>query len=106
MSVAPKPEPRLRTVVPVFPIAMAVAWILQTFLGGGDPLVELWRPLLFTAVGAGLITGAAWIAGRGRPMTILVGGLFILLFLKAWPLLGAVLAVAIWRGALVIMRRR
>jgi hypothetical protein len=85
---------------------MAIAWILQSFLGGGDPLVELWRPLVVTAVGATIISGAAWIAGRRRPMPILVAGLFVLLFLKAWPLLGAILAVAIWRAALAFMRHR
>jgi hypothetical protein len=104
MSVSPKPEPRLARAAPIFPIAMGIAWILQSFLGGGDPLVELWRPLAITAVGTGLITGVAWIAGRGRPLPILVAGVFSLLFLKAWPLLGAVLAIVIWRLALGFLR--
>jgi hypothetical protein len=106
MSVAPKSNPHPASVAPIFPIAMAVAWVLQAFLGGGDPLVELWRPLLITAAATGLLSAAAWIAGHGRPLPILVVGLLGLLFLKAWPLLGAVLAVVIWRAALAFMRRR
>jgi sulfatase-like protein len=85
---------------------MAIAWILQSFMGGGDPLAELWRPLLITAAATGLLSGAAWIAGRGRALPVLVVGLFALLLLKAWPLLGAVLAIGIWRGALSFLRRR
>jgi hypothetical protein len=106
MSVAPKPEPHPASVAPIFPIAMAAAWILQAFLGGGDPLVELWRPLLFTSAAVGLTTGAAWIAGRGRQLPLVVVGLLVLLFLKAWPLFGAVLAVALWRAALALIRHR
>jgi hypothetical protein len=106
MSVAPEPNPHPASVAPIFPIAMAVAWVLQMFLGGGDPLVELWRPLLITAAATALISGATWVAGRGRPLPILVVGLLGLLFLKAWPLLGVILAVAIWRAALAFMRRR
>ena len=63
MSVASKPNPHLASVAPIFPIAMAIAWILQTFLGGGDPLVELWRPLLITAAATGLLSGGLGLWG-------------------------------------------
>ena len=105
MSVSPKPEPHPASVAPIFPIAMAAAWILQAFLGSGDPLPHLWRPLIVTTLAAAAVTGIVWVAGRHRPLPMLVAGLFVLLVLKAWPLLGAVLAIVIWRGALSVMRR-
>jgi hypothetical protein len=105
MDVASKPESHPATVAPIFPVAMAAAWILQAFLGSGDPLPHVWRPLIITVVGATVITGIVWFAARRRPVPSLVAGLFVLLVLKAWPLLGAVLAIVIWRGALSLMRR-
>ena len=106
MSVAPKPEPRTSSVAPIFPVAMAVAWILEAFLASGDPLPYLWRPLLITTAAAVLITGAAWALGGGRPVPQLIIGLGLLVFLKAWPLVGAVMAVLLWRLVVDALRRR
>jgi hypothetical protein len=106
MSVAPKPEPHRATVAPIFPIATAAAWIIEAFVSGGDPLPHLWRPLLIATISAAGITLVAWLAGRRRATPVLLAGVFVLLFLKAWPLLGAALAVAIWRAALAFLRRR
>jgi hypothetical protein len=96
------PEP---VAAPIFPIVMAVAWILEAFAGSGDPLPHLWRPLILTALLVGAITGVIWLAGRRRPPPLLVAGLAILLFLKAWPLLGVVVAGIVWRGLVALMRR-
>lgn len=84
---------------------MAVAWILGAFAGSGDPLPHLWRPLIITTLAVAVITGIVWVAGRRRPLPLLIAGLFVLLFLKAWPLLGALLAVALLRVAVDVSRR-
>jgi hypothetical protein len=106
MTVPDRPEGPSAFVAPLFPIAMAVAWILEAFAGSGDPLPHLWRPLLITTVAVAAITGVAWAAGRRRPLPLLMVGLVLLLFLKAWPLLGAVLAVVVWRAVVDVGRRR
>jgi len=93
-------------VAPIFPIAMALAWILEAFAGSVDPLPHLWRPLIITTLAVTVITGVVWLAGRKRPLPLFLIGLAVLLFLKAWPLLGAVLAVVVWRAAVDVSRRR
>lgn len=90
---------------PIFPIAMAVAWILEAFAGSGDPLPHLWRPLIVTALAVTVITVGVWIVGRRRPLPLLVAGLVVLGFLKAWPLLGLVLVAVFWRAAVDFLRR-
>jgi hypothetical protein len=85
---------------------MAVAWILEGFLGSGDPLAHLWRPLLIATAAVVLITVVAWVAGGRRPVPLLIAGVAVLVFHKAWPLVGAVMAVVAWRGAVDAMRRR
>jgi hypothetical protein len=105
MTVPDKPTSPGPFVVPIFPIAMAVAWILEAFAGSGDPLPHLWWPLIITALAVVVITGVVWFAGRRRPLPLLLVGIFVLLFLKAWPLVGAVLAVMVWRLALDASRR-
>jgi hypothetical protein len=85
---------------------MAIAWILEAFLGSGDPLPHLWRPLLIATAAVVLITVVAWAAGGRRPVPLLIAGVLVLLFLKAWPLVGAVAAVVAWRVAVDAMRRR
>jgi hypothetical protein len=93
-------------IAPIFPTAMAVAWILEAFASSGDPVPHLWRPLLITTLAVAAITGVAWVAGRRRPLPLLMVGLVLLLFLKAWPLLGAVLAGVVWRVVVDFNRRR
>jgi hypothetical protein len=106
MTLPERPEGPSAFVAPIFPIAMSVAWILEGFASSGDPLPHLWRPLLITTLAVAAITGVAWVAGRRRPLPLLMVGLVLLLFLKAWPLLGALLAGVVWRAVLDVNRRR
>lgn len=106
MTVPDRPKSPSPFVAPIFPIAMAVAWILEAFAGSGDPLPHLWRPLLISTVAVAAITGSVWVAGRRRGLPLLLVGLVLLLFLQAWPLLGAVLAIVAWRAIVDVARRR
>jgi hypothetical protein len=91
--------------LPIFPVAMTLAWILEVFVASGDPLPHLWRPLLIAVLGATLVAIASWALARGRLWPALVAGALLMLFLKAWLLLGLLAVAAIWRG-LVTLRRR
>jgi hypothetical protein len=91
--------------LPIFPVAMAVGWVLEEFASNGDPLADLWRPLVIVTLASVVITGIVWVAGRRRPLPSLVAGILLLLFLKAWPLLGAVLAIVMWRAGMAVLRR-
>jgi hypothetical protein len=90
---------------PIFPVLLAVAWVLDTFAYNGDPLPHLWRPLIITGLGVTAIVGVVWVASRRRPLPSLIAGILVLLFLKAWPLLGAVVAIGVWRAAGAVGRR-
>jgi hypothetical protein len=106
MTVPDRPEGPSAITAPIFPIAMAIAWILEAFAGSGDPLPHLWRPLIITTLAVAAITAIVWIAGRRHPLPLLLVGLALLLFLRAWPLLGVVLAVVVWRAVVDVRRRR
>jgi hypothetical protein len=106
MSMPDRPERRSPFAAPLFPVVLAVAWVLDTFGFNGDPLPHLWRPLIITTVAVVAVVGIVWLATRRRPLPSLIAGILVLLFLKAWPLLGAVLAITAWRGAVWVIRRR
>jgi hypothetical protein len=102
------PDPLVRRsllALPNFPVVMAIAWVLDMFGFNGDPLPHLWRPLIITTIAVAVIVGIVWVASRRRPLPSLIAGILVLLFLKAWPLLGAVLAIAAWRAAAAAVRR-
>jgi hypothetical protein len=104
MSMPDRPERRSPFAAPLFPVAMAVAWVLDIFTFNGDPLPHLWRPLIMTTVAVAAIVGIVWVASRRRPLPSLIAGMLVLLFLKAWPLLGAVLAISALRAAAAARR--
>jgi hypothetical protein len=105
MSMPDRPERRSPFAAPLFPVVLAVAWVLDTFEFNGDPLPHLWRPLIITTLAVVAIVGIVWVVSRRRPLPSLIAGILVLLFLKAWPLLGAVLAITAWRGAVWVIRR-
>jgi hypothetical protein len=105
MSIPDRPAPGIPSAPPIFTVAMSVAWVLGAFAANGDPLPQLWRPLIIVSVAVVALTAIVWVASRRRPLPSLVAGILVLLFLKAWPLLGAVVGLAIWRATVAIMRR-
>lgn len=105
MSTPDRPKRGSLFVAPIFPVVLAAAWVLDTFGYNGDPLPHLWRPLIITTVAVTAVVGILWGASRRRALPPLIGGIVALLFLKAWPLLGVVLAISAWRGAAVVGRR-
>ena len=105
MSTPVRPARRSLLAAPIFPVVLAAAWVLDTFGYNGDPLPHLWRPLIITTVAVMGIVGIVWVASRRRPLPPLITGILVLLFLKAWPLLGAVLAISVWRAAAAVGRR-
>ena len=105
MSMPDRPERRGLFSAPIFPVVLAAAWVLDTFGYNGDPLPHLWRPLIITVVATAAVVGIVWVAGRRRVLPSLIAGILVLLFLKAWPLLGAILAISAWRAAAAVGRR-